>query len=284
MTRVPDATPQTMATPSAQEQCLPFLKWAGGKRWFVSRYRDIIPNHSGRYIEPFLGSGALFFGLRPKHSVLSDVNADLIETYSEIKENWKAVISILRTYHQLHSTAFYYQIRSSSPRAKATKAAKFIYLNRTCWNGLYRVNVRGEFNVPVGTKEKVLLDSDDFCQASVLLKSAALLTSDFEPVISQARRGDLIFADPPYVTAHSQNGFLKYNEKLFSWNDQVRLVESLNKAKERGVQVLATNADTPSIRKLYEKCFRVRTATRSSIIAASPAKRGTSNELVITSW
>ena len=273
-----------MPTPSAQEQCLPFLKWAGGKRWFVSRYLDIIPTHFGRYIEPFLGSGALFFALQPKEAVLSDVNADLVETFSAIKENWKAVISVLRRYHRLHSPAFYYQIRSSRPRAKVTRAARFIYLNRTCWNGLYRVNVRGQFNVPVGTKEKVLLDTDDFYQASVLLKGASLMTSDFEPVICRARRGDLIFADPPYVTTHSQNGFLKYNEKLFSWDDQVRLMECLRNAKRSGVQILATNADTPPIRKLYRGSFTIRTVTRASVIASSPGRRGTSSELIITSW
>jgi len=250
----------------------------------VKQYFDIIPADFGRYIEPFLGSGALFFALQPKEAILSDLNADLVETFAAIKGDWKRVVSLLRKYHKLHSTPFYYRVRSSRPHSKVARAARFIYLNRTCWNGLYRVNKLGQFNVPVGTKENVLLDSDDFCRASALLKRAALMTADFELVISTARRGDLVFADPPYVTAHSQNGFLKYNEKLFSWGDQVRLMESLNGAKERGVQILATNADTPSIRKLYEKWFTVRTTTRSSIIAASPTRRGTSNELVITSW
>jgi DNA adenine methylase len=269
---------------SAQEECPPFLKWAGGKRWFVSRYLDLIPTGFGRYIEPFLGSGALFFALQPKEAILSDLNADLVETFGAIKEDWKAVVKILRRYHKLHSTAFYYRIRSSHPRSQTARAARFVYLNRTCWNGLYRVNTRGQFNVPVGTKENVLLDSDDFCRASVLLKGASLMSSDFESIISRARCGDLIFADPPYVTAHSQNGFLKYNEKLFSWDDQVRLMKCLHKASRKGAKVLATNADTPSVRKLYEKSFTVRAATRSSVIAASPARRGTSSELVITSW
>jgi DNA adenine methylase len=273
-----------MATPSAPEQCSPFLKWAGGKRWFVSRYLNLLPTDFGRYIEPFLGSGALFFALQPRKAILSDLNADLIETFAAIKENWKAVDFALRRCNRLHSTAFYYRIRSSRPRSEATRAARFIYLNRTCWNGLYRVNTRGEFNVPLGTKDSVLLDTDDFCRASGLLKRASLLSADFESVISRARRGDLIFADPPYVTAHSQNGFLKYNEKLFSWDDQVRLMECLWKAKKNGVRIVATNADTPSIRRLYEKSFTVRAATRPSVIAASSGRRGTVSELVISSW
>jgi DNA adenine methylase len=273
-----------MSTPSEQEQCLPFLKWAGGKRWFVNRYLGLLPTDFGRYIEPFLGSGALFFALQPREAILSDLNADLIDTFTAIKKNWNAVVSALRGYQRLHSSAFYYRIRSSQPRSEVTRAARFIYLNRTCWNGLYRVNTRGQFNVPLGTKDSVLLDTDDFCRASGLLKHASLISADFESVISRARRGDLIFADPPYVTAHSQNGFLKYNEKLFSWDDQVRLMECLWKAKKNGVLILATNADTPSIRRLYNKSFSVRAVTRSSIIAASSGRRGTVSELVISSW
>jgi DNA adenine methylase len=273
-----------MLASTTRQQCLPFLKWAGGKRWFASRYLDIIPPSFGRYYEPFLGSAALFFALSPKKAILSDVNASLIDAFCAIRDDWKAVASTLKRYHRLHSTRFYYRIRKSHPRARGARAARFIYLNRTCWNGLYRVNIRGQFNVPVGTKQNVILDSDDFRRTSAMLKSASLASSDFEPAISQARRGDLVFADPPYVTAHSQNGFLKYNEKLFSWDDQVRLAECLRSAKKRGVQILATNADTPSIRALYEKSFRIRTATRSSVIAASSANRGSRSELIITSW
>jgi DNA adenine methylase len=273
-----------MQTSEVETQCLPFLKWAGGKRWFVNQSRDSIPDNFGRYIEPFLGSGALFFGLQPREAILSDLNAELIETFSTIKENWESVRSILQRYHELHSPRFYYRMRSSRPRSKAMRAARFIYLNRTCWNALYRVNIRGQFNVPIGTKQKVLLDSDDFCRVSDLLKGASLITSDFEPIISRAHAGDLIFADPPYVTAHSQNGFLKYNEKLFSWDDQLRLVSCLRTAMKNGTHILATNADTPAIRKLYEGSFAVRTASRSSVIAASSARRGIRNELVITSW
>lgn len=271
----------TIRTP--QRPCLPFLKWAGGKRWFVTRYLDIIPPNFDRYIEPFLGSGALFFALRPKNAILSDLNADLVDAFSAVKANWTTVFSVLQQYHRLHSSNLYYQVRSSRPRSATSRAARFIYLNRTCWNGLYRVNVRGQFNVPVGTKKNVVLDTDDFFLTSNLLRGASLIASDFEPVISRARRGDLIFADPPYVTAHSQNGFLKYNEKLFSWDDQIRLMKCLCKAKKRGAHIVATNADTPSIRKLYEGSFTIRTATRSSVIASSPANRGTSSELIITS-
>jgi len=266
------------------ESVIPFLKWAGGKRWFVNQHLDGIPAYTGTYFEPFLGSGAVFFALKPNRAILSDRNEDLIGTFLAVKRNWQGVQALLRRYQQLHSKRFYYWMRRSRPRTATARAARLIYLNRTCWNGLYRVNKRGEFNVPKGTKKTVLLNSDDFDQISQALEHASLLVSDFEPVIQQAQQGDLIFVDPPYVTSHSDNGFLKYNEELFSWNDQVRLRDCLLEAKKRRAHILVTNADSPLIRRLYEKSFSIRAVTRSSVIAASPARRGIRPELIIRSW
>ncbi|MGA2628881.1 MAG: Dam family site-specific DNA-(adenine-N6)-methyltransferase [Terriglobia bacterium] len=266
------------------EFAIPFLKWAGGKRWFVNQHLDGIPAYKGRYFEPFLGSGAVFFGVRPSRAILADLNPDLIATFSAIKQNWRGVEALLRKYHQLHSKPFYYMMRKSRPRSPIVRAARFIYLNRTCWNGLYRVNVSGQFNVPIGTKESVVLETDDFDQVSRLLKHASLVVSDFKRVIRRARKGDFIFADPPYVTSHSNNGFLKYNENLFGWDDQVRLRDCLLQAKKNGAHVLSTNADTPPIRKLYKKDFTIRSVTRPSVIAAGSDKRGMVRELIITSW
>lgn len=264
-------------------QCYPFLKWAGGKRWLVKRYLHTVPASFNRYIEPFLGSGALFFALEPDRAILSDLNRELVAAYSAIKNNWRGVASLLGRYQRRHSKTFYYEMRSSESPSGSGRAARFIYLNRTCWNGLYRVNLRGEFNVPKGTKKNVVLDTDDFCRVGRLLRRASLVVSDFEPIIRRARQGDLIFADPPYVTSHSNNGFLKYNEDLFSWDDQVRLRNCLLEATKNGAHVLATNADTPPIRKLYEGAFTVLTVTRSSVIAAGRDKRGMTSELIITS-
>jgi DNA adenine methylase len=262
----------------------PFLKWAGGKRWLVKRHLNTVPASYNRYIEPFLGSGAVFFSLEPSKAILSDLNPELIAAYSAIKHNWRGVTLLLESYQRWHCKAFYYDMRNSAPPSESARAARFIYLNRTCWNGLYRVNLRGQFNVPKGTKENVVLESDDFRKLSLALAHASLVSSDFKPIIQQARKGDLIFADPPYVTSHSNNGFLKYNEKLFCWNDQVRLRDCLLEAKEKGVHVLATNADTPPIRRLYDGQFSVHSVTRSSVIAAGPDKRGIASELIITSW
>ena len=163
------------------------------------------------------------------------------------------------------------------------RAARLLYLNRTCWNGLFRVNKRGQFNVPIGTKKNVLLETDDFEYVHKLLRNAILECSDFEPIIDSARKGDLVFVDPPYTVKHNHNGFTKYNEKLFSWQDQVRLRDCLIRAKERGALIVATNANNRSVRKLYLQGFKVRSVQRSSVIAADSRRRGKSTELLINS-
>lgn len=260
---------------------LPFLKWAGGKRWLVSSYSDLLTFPYKRYIEPFLGSGAVFFHLTPKKAILADSNKELIKTYQAIKDDWKGVKRELQKHHCNHSKKYYYAVRGSNPRTPHTKAARFIYLNRTCWNGLYRVNLHGEFNVPIGTKTNVILDTDDFEAISKLLKNADLRVGDFESVISLAGPGDLVFVDPPYTVKHNLNGFVKYNEKLFSWDDQIRLKECLTQAKQRGARIVVTNAFHDSVKRLYRGFGEFLTLTRSSIIAASSARRKECEELVI---
>lgn len=260
----------------------PFLKWAGGKRWLSARILELAGSVNGRYIEPFLGGGAVFFALTPQSAVLSDVNADLINTYTAIKNDPGKVFSLLKTHQACHSKEYYYRMRDYRPRCDYRKAARFIYLNRTCWNGLYRVNQKGEFNVPVGTKSAVLMPTDNWSKLSELLSSADIFCSDFEKSISAAVEGDLIFADPPYTVKHNFNGFIKYNDSLFSWNDQVRLRDALVEAKRRGAKVILTNANHASIRDLYKNDFVLESVTRASVLAGSAAHRGRYEELLIS--
>lgn len=260
---------------------IPFLKWAGGKRWLVRDLDNLVGEFSGRYIEPFAGSAAVFFALSPGRAILSDANEELIETYRAIAKNWRLVVKYLKCHHELHSPDYYYEMRASRPRGKFERAAKFIYLNRTCWNGLYRVNRKGEFNVPIGTKDSVLLESDDFEGVSEALAGAELLVSDFEVQIDRAEEGDFVFVDPPYTVKHKFNGFIKYNEQLFAWSDQVRLREALWRAKQRGAKILLTNADHASIRMLYESDFELCEVSRFSSIAGKGAARGSYPELLI---
>ena len=221
---------------------LPFLKWAGGKRWLTSNSEFKVPEFSGRYVEPFLGSGSIFFSLQPKDAILSDLNSELIDTYIALRDEHKKVSRHLRQHAQNHSAKHYYKVRDElKPRATASRAARFLYLNRTCWNGLYRVNLAGKFNVPKGTKSNVILDTDDFASVSKILGKAKLVCCDFETVVDQAESGDFIYADPPYTVRHNMNGFIKYNEVLFSWEDQQRLRSALLRASTTATHSLLSS-------------------------------------------
>ncbi|MCB8887954.1 DNA adenine methylase [Vreelandella malpeensis] len=256
----------------------PFIKWAGGKRWLVSDSAFSLPRFSGRYIEPFLGGGAVFFHLQPDAAILSDLNVRLIEVYQAIRNDWKKVQNELYRLQKKHSREFYYQERSRKRLTKHTRAAQFIYLNRTCWNGLYRENSKGQFNVPIGTKNKVIMDNDDFKMASDILSRADVSANDFEHTMSQARDGDLIFLDPPYTTAHNLNGFLKYNQKIFSWDDQVRLKKCISLALDRGAKVILTNADHSSLHELYNDIAKIKSLERFSRISGKSAFRKITSE------
>ena len=263
---------------------LPFLKWAGGKRWFVQKHADLLPHSFNRYIEPFLGGGSVFFHLKPAKSLLGDTNPDLIAAYHGIQENWKGVVRSLKSHDRNHSEAYYYSVRDRHPKKVVTRAARMIYLNRTCFNGIYRVNLRGEFNVPRGSRDSVIFESDRFNEIAVLLANAEIRLSDFEALIDEAGKDDFIFADPPYTVRHNLNGFVKYNETLFSWQDQERLAAALIRAQARGASIVVTNANHSSIRKLYRgKGFRIITTSRFSSISANSVHRRQYDELIIVS-
>jgi len=268
----------------SNSKILPFLKWAGGKRWLTSAHSEIFPKNYKNYIEPFLGSGAVFFSLTPEKAILADINRDLVDCYTAVRDDWSSVQDKLQEHHQRHNKEYYYKIRQEHPSTLTEKSARFIYLNRTCWNALYRVNLKGEFNVPIGTKNNVILDTDNFQKISHILHRATIENSDFEDVIEQARDGDLIFADPPYTVKHNFNGFVKYNEKIFHWDDQIRLSASLIRASNRGCKVLLTNANHSSIIDLYKKHFDLLPVERSSVIAASSSRRGVYAELIIRNF
>lgn len=263
---------------------LPFLKWAGGKRWFAQNHLDLVPKKFHRYVEPFLGSGALFFRLCPRNSILSDINAELINTYISVRDTTALVEKHLKFHQRHHSKEYYYKVRSQKCRTDHTRAARFIYLNRTCWNALYRVNLKNEFNVPIGGKTSVLLNTDDFVSTAKLLGRAQINISDFEHIIDRAEMEDFVFVDPPYTVKHNYNGFIKYNHKLFSWNDQIRLRDAVQRASLRGAKVLVLNANHESVRELYEGLGSQTSLPRASILAASAMHRSYIEELAICTW
>jgi DNA adenine methylase len=267
-----------------EKKIQPFLKWPGGKRWFVRNYSHLLPQSYGKYIEPFLGSGAVFFHLKPQTALIGDINPDILSVYLGLKTNWRYIKRSLQYHQRMHSDEHYYNIRTSNPQDVLRQASRMIYLNRTCFNGIYRVNCNGQFNVPKGSKDSVLFETDDFESVSEALQNASIHYCDFENLVSQAGKNDLIFADPPYTVRHNLNGFIKYNETLFSWQDQERLADALIKAKNRGAKIVCTNANHRSIRDLYKNNdFRLEVVSRYSSISASPNSRKQFEELVILS-
>jgi DNA adenine methylase len=260
---------------------MPFLKWAGGKRWLVDNHQELLSKKFNRFIEPFLGSGAVFFNILPDNAILSDKNEELINTYKAIKKNWKLVEEKLISHHSNHNKEYYYDVRRKLPNDIYEKAARLIYLNRTCWNGLYRVNSKGEFNVPIGSKQNVILNSDNFKLVSDQLKNVKIFCEDFEKIIDLAGEGDFLFIDPPYTVKHNHNGFVKYNQSLFSWQDQIRLRDSIVRALDRGADALITNANHDSIREIYSDIGDHLVLSRASVISGSNVGRGVFEEMVI---
>ncbi|WP_269714093.1 DNA adenine methylase [Caulobacter sp. NIBR2454] len=260
----------------------PFLKWAGGKRWLADR--EELPSLAkfDRYIEPFLGSGAIYFHSMPKSAVLSDVNEELVELYNVMKDSHCELYERMCVHHASHNKEYYYRIRSERPLDRIDRASRFLYLNRTCFNGLYRVNLKGEFNVPIGTKASVIFPGEDFITYASALSSAEIIVQDFEVTLDGCGFGDVAFIDPPYTVMHNANGFIKYNENLFKWSDQVRLRDSVERATKRGCAIIMTNADHQSVRDLYKDILEYSSVSRRSVLSGSPNARGTTTEAMLT--
>lgn len=259
----------------------PFLKWAGGKRWLFKSGQFALPNFKGRYFEPFLGGGAVFFEAQPQNAILSDINKRLIELYTVIRDAPQEFEELLCQHARRHSKDYYYELRDKELNQPTTRAAQFLYLNRTCWNGLYRENLKGQFNVPIGTKQTVIFKSDDFVAWSKALATARLGCCDFEESIKEAVDGDFVFVDPPYTVRHNMNGFVKYNQNIFAWKDQIRLRDTLKSAVDRGVSFALTNADHKSVKELYAGLGTHLSLGRHSVIAGKSLYRSVSTELLI---
>lgn len=257
----------------------PFLKWAGGKRWLIHSGQLAVPSEYVRLVEPFLGGGAVFFGLEPKQALLSDVNPELINLYEIVRDAPDRLMSLLHWHQDRHDHSHYYAIRARRYKDRVWRAARTLYLNRTCWNGLYRLNKQGDFNVPIGTKTAVVLEPD-FSKISDILRRVELSCCDFEDSLDQATAGDFVFIDPPYTVKHNLNGFLKYNESIFSWEDQVRLRQACVRAAQRGASVVVTNADHESVRALYAGVAEYQSVSRASVLAGKADFRSQTTEAV----
>jgi DNA adenine methylase len=256
----------------------PLLKWAGGKRWLLPTLRRLVSGCSGTYYEPFAGGAAVFFNLQPGKAVLSDNNEQLINCYIQVRDNPDKVVRELSKLK--NSEKQYYAMRASQPKSNVARAARLIYLTNLSFNGIYRTNLRGEFNVPYGHRTYLPpCDPQKIYRASKALRTTKLLHADFEKAASTAIRGDLIYFDPPYTVVHGNNGFLRYNEKILHWTDQLRLAELAKALKRRGCRVIVSNADNRCILELYRDFKRIR-VTRQSNMAASGKSRRLTTECV----
>jgi DNA adenine methylase len=262
----------------------PFLRWAGGKSWLAERIKGVAPLGLKTYYEPFLGSGAVFFALAPSRAVLSDLNPELVNAFRMVQREPEDLIARLEGF--TGGEKEYKEVRASSPRAQIERAARFLYLNRTCWNGLYRVNADGGFNVPYGWGDRPLFfDRTTIRQASKALARTSIRRLSFIAALKDVRQGDMVFADPPYARFRHRRGFLSYNNRLFDWEEQEKLAEALERVAEVGAHFLLTEPDIPSIRRLYSSNGMICTAvSHSSIIAADPSRRGRSRELLISNY
>ncbi|HEX8495305.1 MAG TPA: Dam family site-specific DNA-(adenine-N6)-methyltransferase [Pyrinomonadaceae bacterium] len=261
----------------------PVLKWAGGKQWLAVAAKHLLPpNWRGRYYETFLGGGAFFFAVQPSQATISDLNQELITTYQAIREEPERVIQLLRTYP--HDEEFYYTLRAKEPRKPHTIAARFLYLNHTCWNGLYRVNAEGRFNTPFGRYDNpTICDEERINSASEALQHAQIEDGSFQNIVLTVQPGDFAYFDPPFITGHQNNGFLKYNKTLFSWADQENLARHAIQLANAGVYVLVSNADYPAVINLYKGfyCYR---AKRRSLIGGQANSRGIITEALLSNY
>lgn len=246
---------------------VPLLKWPGGKRTLVSSIGPLLPQAFGRYFEPFLGGAALFFATQPRQAVLSDNNPELINCYVQVRDAPERVIEYLSEMPNTSET--YYRIRASLPTNVAERAARLIFLTTLSFNGIYRTNLRGEFNVPYGRKTHLNpCVPSHIRNVSNVLRTAELICGDFETSVGRATAGDAIYFDPPYTVTHSKNGFVKYNEQIFTWQDQVRLAKAAHRLVDKGCAVIVSNADHPSVADLYRR-FRRQIVRRYSVMAAA---------------
>jgi DNA adenine methylase len=264
----------------------PFLRWAGGKSRFVHEIVSRLPilGEGNTYYEPFLGAGAVFLAYAPEHAVLSDLNPDLVRAFTAVRDHAPDVLRKLYTFTQRDSALFYYRIRSRFNRGGGLclQAARFIYLNQTCFNGIYRVNKKGQYNVPYGFKLAPCIPGKKaLAAASDRLQKATINLMDYKVAVATAKAGDVVYLDPPYPPLNGTSFFTHYTKERFIAEDQIEVAAIATKLRDRACHVVVTNADTPEIRVLY-KGWKVSEITRPRYITSSNKKHRVV-ELIFTS-
>jgi len=269
-----------------------FVKWAGGKTQLLDQFKKFFPKKFNGYLEPFVGSGAVFFYIKrkynPKRVIISDNNEDLINTYMVVRDNLEELIKLLKIHKRNHCKEYYYKIRETDVNelSDVEKAARFLYLNKTCYNGLYRVNSKGKFNVPFGRyKNPNIVNEKNLRKAHKLLQGVTIKLQSFEKVLEDAESGDFIYFDPPYYPLSKTANFTSYTRDVFLDDEQRKLAEVYRKLDERGCLLMLSNSDTEFIKNLYSyDGLKIHTVKARRAINSKADKRGAINELVILNY
>ncbi|MBU4348301.1 DNA adenine methylase [Patescibacteria group bacterium] len=270
-----------------------FVKWAGGKGQLIEQFNPYFPKEINRYFEPFVGSGAIFFHIiqnyNPKEILLSDINKELINTYKIIKNDTSKLIVKLKELKNQHTKlgkSFYLKIREQNPQElnKIERAARFIYLNKTCFNGLYRVNSKGKFNVPMGGyKNPDIVQEEKLKLVSSLLKKVKLKIMPFENIVNLVKKGDFIYFDPPYYPLKKGNSFTTYTKDKFMEKEQEKLAEVYKDLHKKGCKIMLSNSDTEFTKKLYSN-FNIKTVKARRVINSDANGRGLINEILVLNY
>lgn len=268
----------------ASDEAKPFVKWVGGKRQILDELRREAPERFSRYHEPFLGGGALFFDLRPKRAFLTDSNERLIRTYRGVQNQVEEVIGLLQEHQVRHNRRYFLTMRARldvDGQSDAEVAAWFIYLNRTGYNGLYRVNSRNVFNVPPGSyKRPKICDAHNLRACARALRGVRLAVSGFEQVVRRAKPGDFVYFDPPYVPLTRTSSFTDYTSKGFGEAEQTKLRDVARALRDKGVHVLLSNSSAPLVHELYSDFRRIEVSARRAVNSQGRG-RGPVQELLL---
>ena len=270
----------------------PFTKWTGGKRQLLGELRSYMPETFGRYFEPFVGGGALFFDLAPEKAVINDFNEELINAYRQIKNNPAELINLLIKHKENNSKDYYLALRSADRDGRISRmtgverAARILYMLRVDFNGLYRVNSKNQFNVPYGRyKNPKIVDIDLLYQISEYLNEndIEILQTDFAEAVKDAQTGDFVYFDPPYIPLNETSSFTSYTHEGFSYEEQVRLRNTFKELTERGVYAMLSNSSSPLVEELY-KDFNIYFVEAQRTNGAKSSSRGKISEIIVTNY
>lgn len=267
----------------------PMLKWVGGKRQLLSDITPMINRKCSVYVEPFIGGGAVLFNLQPKNAIINDYNKELINVYKTVRDNLDELVELLKIHEDKNSSDYYYEIRALDREnefnhmSSVEKAARIIYLNKTCYNGLYRVNSAGQFNSPYGRYKNPNIVNEPVLRAISKYfntNDIKINNGDYKDVLKGLDTGAFVYLDPPYMPISSSSSFTGYTEGGFNYSSQVELKEECDKLTEQGIRFVQSNSDCPEIRELYRN-YKIKTVKAKRAINSVAKKRGEINEVLI---